>query len=66
MAGLVAIQSELEKYYQHNLINCEIIDPEAGEQYCFLRAFISQGEESIIYLLAKTGYLQGQIGVARL
>lgn len=48
MTGLVAIQSDLEKYYQHNLINCEIIDPDAGDQYCFLRAFVSQGEENII------------------
>jgi hypothetical protein len=48
MAGLMTIQSDLEKYYRHNLINCEIIDPEAGDQYCFLRAFVSQGGENII------------------
>jgi len=46
--GIEAIQSELEKYYKEQLINCEVIDPEAGNQFYFLRAFIHKTEELII------------------
>ncbi|RPE09383.1 hypothetical protein EGT74_20530 [Chitinophaga lutea] len=42
LEGLALIKSELEQRYNGNLIHCEIIDPEAGEQYCFLRAFINK------------------------
>ena len=43
--GLTLIKSELEQRYNRSLIHGEIIDPEAGEQYCFLRAFINKDED---------------------
>lgn len=47
-AGMKSIQLELESFYASRLINCEIIDPELGEQYLFLRAFILKQDELII------------------
>ncbi|SFO58457.1 Nucleotidyl transferase AbiEii toxin, Type IV TA system [Chitinophaga sp. YR627] len=46
--GFEYIQSELETFYGKRLINCEIIDPEMGEQYCFLRAFILKKKDDLI------------------
>lgn len=46
--GLENIQSELDSFYTNRLINCEIIDPELGDQYQFLRAFILKQDELII------------------
>jgi len=46
--GLEAITSELKSVYDNDLIHFEIIDPEAGDQFYFLRAFIRKSKELII------------------
>jgi hypothetical protein len=38
--GLLKIENELKAFYSLSLINCEIINAENGDQFCFLRAFI--------------------------
>lgn len=47
ISGFDNMQQELLQYYGQRLINCELIDPGMGEQYPFLRAFISK-EDTII------------------
>lgn len=46
-AGLEAIISELKTVYDNDLVHSEIIDPEAGDQFYFLRAFIRKTKEII-------------------
>jgi hypothetical protein len=46
--GLEAIILELKTVYDTDLVHFEIIDPEAGDQFCFLRAFIRKSKELII------------------
>ena len=46
--GLEAIVSELKTVYDNDLVHAEIIDPEAGDQFYFLRAFIRKSKELII------------------
>lgn len=38
---------DLERNFGEALLFCEILDPENGEQFCFLRALISKGETKI-------------------
>jgi len=47
-AGLEAIVLELKAVYDKNLVHFEIIDPEAGDQFYFLRAFIKKSKDLII------------------
>ncbi|PSL32006.1 nucleotidyl transferase AbiEii/AbiGii toxin family protein [Chitinophaga ginsengisoli] len=47
-AGLETIISELKTFYGNDLMHLEIIDPEAGDQFYFLRAFIRKSKELII------------------
>ncbi|UPK68731.1 nucleotidyl transferase AbiEii/AbiGii toxin family protein [Chitinophaga filiformis] len=46
--GLETIISELKEIYEKDLVHFEIIDPEAGDQFYFLRAFIRKSKELII------------------
>jgi predicted nucleotidyltransferase component of viral defense system len=41
-AGLENISAALQSVYKRGLLHVEIIDPEAGDQYVFLRAFIKK------------------------
>ncbi len=47
IAGMKAIANELANKYTGNLLVCEIINEESGEQFCFLRALIRQGDTTI-------------------
>jgi hypothetical protein len=46
--GLETIVSELKEVYDKDLVHFEIIDPEAGDQFYFLRTFIRKSKELII------------------
>jgi len=46
--GLETIASALKAVYDKDLVHSEIIDPEAGDQFYFLRAFIRKSKELII------------------
>lgn len=46
--GLENIIAELKTMYDNDLVHSEIIDPEAGEQFYFLRAFIRKSKELVI------------------
>lgn len=41
------MQRQLEESYKDNLLFCEINDPGQGEQFCFLRAFVSKESTTI-------------------
>ncbi len=47
MRGLEQMTRELENRYGAALIFCEILDPENGEQFCFLKALVSKGDIKI-------------------
>ncbi|MGX5820869.1 nucleotidyl transferase AbiEii/AbiGii toxin family protein [Chitinophaga lutea] len=47
LAGLESMKQDLERHFGKGLLFCEILDPENGEQFCFLRALISKGETKI-------------------
>lgn len=44
VTGLKNIQSDLQISYKEDLLHCEIINEELGDQFCFLRGFIRKGE----------------------
>lgn len=47
VTGLESMKQDLEQHFGEALLYCEILDPENGEQFCFLRALISKGETKI-------------------
>ncbi|MGN7724076.1 nucleotidyl transferase AbiEii/AbiGii toxin family protein [Chitinophaga sp. 22620] len=47
LAGLDKMKQGLEGHFGEALLFCEILDPDNGEQFCFLRALISKGQTKI-------------------
>lgn len=47
LTGLERMKQDLEQYFGEALLYCEILDPENGEQFCFLRVLVSKGETKI-------------------
>ncbi len=45
--GFTVVEQQLKEFYKDTLIGCEIINAESGDQYCFLRAFLNKGGETI-------------------
>ena len=47
LASLAKMKQDLEDHFGIALLFCEILDPDNGEQFCFLRALISKGQTKI-------------------
>lgn len=47
LAGMQAIEAEMQQFYGDNLTFCEVEDP-GGEQYCWLKAQVRKGKDVFI------------------